>query len=338
MRRNDYDVTGIICTTDPATVKAEVQRLYRTLYDCGPSKTIERAFADIERCYRGEHPDYFHCDTAYHDLQHVLDVTLATARLMDGYERARRNGTPHLPPELFMLGVLSALFHDFGYLRRRSDRRHVNGAEYTLVHVSRGASYLRHYMRNLGTGRLADIAPKLLHFTGYEHPVERIRVADSLIRRVGQMLGSADIIAQMADRCYLEKCRDRLYPEFVLGGVARRELPGGFTQDVFRSGEDLVRKTPEFYRDAERRLELQLARAYVYAESHFAGQNLYLEEMLKNVRHAQLLAAAPDADALRRTPPVILTPSGADAAQDEFADRFDARAVDAEIPAPEARR
>jgi hypothetical protein len=306
MRRNDYDVTGIIRTTDPATVKAEVQRLYRALYDCAPSRTIERAFADVERCYRGEHPDYYHCDTAYHDLQHVLEVTLAMGRLMDGYERGRHNGTPHLPPELFMLGVLSALFHDFGYLRRRSDRRHVNGAEYTLVHVSRGAAYLRHYMRNLGTGRLADIAPKLLHYTGYEHPVERIRVADSLIRRVGQMLGSADIVAQMADRCYLEKCRDRLYPEFVLGGVARRELPGGFTQEVFLSGVDLVRKTPEFYRDAAGRLELQLAHAYVYAETHFGGQNLYLEEMLKNVRHAQVLATAPDADILRRTPPPIL--------------------------------
>ena len=338
MRRNDHDVTGGIRTTDPATVKAEVQRLYRALYDCGPSRTIERAFADIEKCYRGGHPEYYPCDTGYHDLQHVLEVTLAMARLMDGYERSRRNGTPRLPPELFMLGVLSALFHDFGYLRRRSDRRHGNGAEYTLVHVSRGAAYLRQYMRNLGTGRLADIAPKLLHYTGYEHPVERIRLADTLIRRVGQMLGSADIIAQMADRCYLEKCRDRLYPEFVLGGLARRELPGGFTQEVFNSGEDLVRKTPDFYHHALRRLDLQLARAYAYAESHFGGQNLYLEELHKNVRYAQVLADAPGAEILRRTPPVILNPSGADAAQDERADRLDARAVDAEISSAEARR
>ena len=38
--------------------------------------------------------------------------------------------------------------------------------------------------------------------------------------KLGHLLGTADMIAQMADRCYLEKCRDRLYPEFVLGGVA----------------------------------------------------------------------------------------------------------------------
>ena len=307
MRRNDHDVTGSIRTTDPAPVKAEVERLYRELYDFAPAKAIERAFADIEKVYRGEHPEYYACDTGYHDLQHVLEVTLAMSRLMDGYERSRRNGTPPLPPELFMLGVISALYHDFGYLRRRSDRRHSNGAEYTLVHVSRGAAYLRRYMRELGTGRLSDIAAKLLHYTGYERPVERIRVADSLIRRVGQMLGTADIIAQMADRCYLEKCRDRLYPEFVLGGIARRELPGGFTQELFSSGHDLVRKTPAFYRNAARRLDLQLAHAYAYAESHFGGQNLYLEEILKNVRHAQTLERGPDAQVLRRTPPVAPT-------------------------------
>lgn len=308
MRRNDYDVSNRILTTDPAVVKAEVQRLYRDLYGIAPPKAIGRAFTDIEMLYRGAHPEYYACDTGYHDLQHVLEVTLAMARLMDGYERSRRNGTPHLPPELFMLGVLAALFHDFGYLRRRSDRRHHNGAEYTQVHVSRGAAYLRQYMRGLGAGRLADIAAKLLHFTGYERPVEQIRVADSLLRRVGQMLGSADLIAQMSDRCYLEKCRDRLYPEFLLGGVAHRELPGGLTEEVFRSGDDLVRKTPDFSRNAIRRLDLQLARAYAYAESHFGGQNLYLEEMHKNTRHAQTLAldGASTRDMLRRAPPVTL--------------------------------
>ena len=308
MRRNDHDVTDGILTTDPAVVKAEIQRLYRELYDGAPPRAIDRAFTDIQKLYRGEDPEYYPCDTGYHDLQHVLEVTLAMARLMDGYERSRKNGTPRLPPELFMLGVLAALFHDFGYLRRRSDRRHHHGAEYTQVHVSRSAAYLRHYMRRMGAGRLADIAAKLLHYTGYERPVEQIRVADSLLRRVGQMLGSADLIAQMADRCYLEKCRDRLYPEFLLGGVARRELPGGFTQEVFHSGDDLVLKTPTFSRIALRRLDLQLARAYAYAEAHFGGQNLYLEEMQKNMLHAQALAldATSTRSMLRRTPPVTL--------------------------------
>jgi hypothetical protein len=310
MRRNDHDVTNRVRTTDADAVCAEVLRLFRSLYDgaARPAvpEAIARAFADVARAYRGEDPRFHPCDTEYHDIQHVLDVTLAMARLMDGYERGR-NGTPALTPAHFALGVITALHHDFGYLRRRGDRRHRYGAEYTLVHVSRGSQHLRRYLRRLGLGRFAQAAATLVHYTGYERPPETIPLSDTLLRRIGHMLGTADILAQMSDRCYLEKCRDRLYPEFVLGGLARRRLPNGRVHVLFSSGDDLVRKTPGFYRNAAKRLDFQLARAYEYAERHFAGQNLYLEEMQKNVRYAQVVAQAPDAGALRRIPPYTLT-------------------------------
>lgn len=309
MRRNDHDVTNRVRTTDADAVRAEVLRLFRGLYDGRPQpavpRAIGRAFADLARAYRGDDPRYHPCDTEYHDIQHVLDVTLAMARLMDGYERGR-NGAPALTPGHFALGVITALYHDFGYLRRRGDRRHRYGAEYTLVHVSRGSRHLRRYLPRLGLGRFAQAAATLVHYTGYERPAETIPLNDRLLRRIGHMLGTADIIAQMSDRCYLEKCRDRLYPEFVLGGLARRRLPDGRVHVVFSSGDDLVRKTPGFYRNAAKRLDFQLARAYEYAERHFAGQNLYLEEMHKNVRYAQVMADARDAAMLRRMPPSTL--------------------------------
>jgi len=296
MRRNDHDVSDSIRTTDPAAVAAEVTRLFRSLYPQASSGAIEHAFADAVRLYHGRHPRFHHCDTGYHDLQHVLDVTLAQARLMDGYARMR-NGTEPLPAVLFTVGVICALFHDMGYVRRRGDRRHRNGAEYMLTHVSRGAAFLLEYLRGAGLGRYAHAAAALVHYTGYERPVEAIRVDNLLLRRVGQMLGTADILAQMSDRCYLEKCRDRLYPEFVAGGVART---------LFRSGAELVRNTPGFFLSATKRLDLQLARAYEYAERHFGGQNLYLEEIHKNVRHARLVADAGRDELLRRTPPSAL--------------------------------
>jgi hypothetical protein len=312
MRRNEYDVTDKIRTTDLDQVAGEVLRLYHGLYNGTPSGAIERAFGDVRRLYLGEHPDYLPCDTEYHDIQHVLDVTLAMARLMDGYERSRkvtrsRVGTaPKLPAACFALGVATALFHDFGYLRRRGDRRHRYGAEYTLTHVSRGSKHLHSYLPQIGLKRYANAGATLVHYTGYERPAETIPLNDMLMRRIGHMLGTADIIAQMADRCYLEKCRDRLYPEFVLGGLAQRKLPGGRTQVLFASGEDLVRKTPAFYMNAAKRLDLQLARAYEYAERHFKGQNLYIEEMQKNVRYAQAVADAPSRRSLRRAPPRTL--------------------------------
>jgi len=73
------------------------------------------------------------------------------------------------------------------------------------------------------------------------------------------------------------------------------------------SGNDLVHKTPLFYQNAARRLELQLARAYEYATRHFGGQNLYLEALQQNVRYAEQVSQQPDAD-LRRQPPSTLEP------------------------------
>ena len=305
MRRNDHDVTDTIRTTDLKQVAGEVMRVYRGLYNGTPSDSIERAFADIGRLYVGKHAEYKPCDTEYHDIQHILDVTLAMARLMDGYERSR-NGSAALPAACFSLGVVTALFHDFGYLRKRSDRRHRYGAEYTITHVTRGSKHLSKYLPRIGLKRYAKAGATLVHYTGYERRAETIPLSNTLLRRIGHMLGTADIIAQMADRCYLEKCRDRLYPEFVLGGLATRKLASGRTQVIFSSGEDLVRKTPGFYMNAVKRLDLQLARAYEYAERHFKGQNLYLEEMQKNVRYAQAVADAPTRQALRRAPPSTL--------------------------------
>jgi len=309
MRRNDHDVTDSVCTTDPASVGAEVVRIFKGLFPGASAKALERAFGDAGALYDGRRPDYHPCDTEYHDIQHVLDVTLAMARLLDGYQQVRRAGEPPLTPEVFIVGVLAALFHDFGYLRRRNDRKHRYGAEYTLVHVSRSASFLRRYVRELGMGeKWARVASTLVHYTGYERPAETIRINDTLLRRVGHMLGTADIIAQMSDRCYLEKCRSRLYPEFVLGGIASGRRHGGRKLPVFASGDDLVRKTPGFYQGATKRLDFQLARAYEYAARHFGGRNLYLEAMQKNISYAQAVAEQPIETALRRQPPRTLDP------------------------------
>lgn len=306
MRRNDYDVTDTIRTTDAKTVGAEVQRLCKALFDGVDSPEIERAFRDVAIMYRGAHPEYQACDTGYHDLQHVLDVTLAMARLMDGYERSRASGE-RLTRELFVVGTLAALFHDFGYLRKRNDRTRRHGAEYTLTHVSRSAQFLRRYLRLLGLARMAPIASLLVHYTGYERSTDTLPLSDPLLRRIGHMLGTADIIAQMSDRCYLEKCRDRLYPEFVIGARAGGRPPAARALPQFASGDDLVHRTPAFYATAARRLDVQLASAYHYAMHHFGGQNLYLEALQKNVRYAALVAGAPAAEALRRQPPSTLS-------------------------------
>ena len=302
-RRSDFDVTNRINTTDPVCVKLEVDRIFRSLYARPRAVTLNRAFDDMVRLYRGEFPGYAKCDTGYHDLQHVLEVTLAMTRLLDGYERSRGEGR-HIPERLFELGVICALYHDIGYIRRLGDTRHRRGAEYTRTHVSRGARFLREYLPSIGMPEYADVAGQIVHFTGYERPVSSIRVPDPIFRLLGSLLGSADIIAQMSDRCYLEKCRDRLYPEFVAGGIARKRTEEG-EEVVFASGDDLLRKTPMFYQNAARRLDVELGGAYQFAQTHFGGANLYMEAVKQNIRFVEKNAESGELK-LRRQPPNLL--------------------------------
>lgn len=302
---NELDVAKTVKTTEASAVNAEVDRIFLELYPDSRTDALDTAFRDATAMYSGQFPGFHACDTAYHDIQHVLEVTLAMARLIDGYERSRVGVEP-IDEKLFNLGVVTALFHDIGYLRTQNDRPVTNGAEFTLIHVSRGAQFLREYLPKLGMNEYADIAASLIHFTGYERPVASIETPALIYRLLGNLLGSADIIAQMADRCYLEKCRDRLYPEFVLGGIARKRLPNGEEQIIYASGEDLVRKTPGFYAGATKRLDQDLHKGYAYAESHFKGQNLYYEEMNKNIKFAQDIAQDPELAGLRRQPPDTL--------------------------------
>lgn len=302
-RRSEFDVTNRINTTDPVCVKLEIARIYKALFSRPAPAAVSQAFDDVVRLYHGDHPDYEKCDTDYHDLQHVMEVSLAMSRLLDGYERARGEG-PRIGERLFQLGVICALYHDIGYLRRRGDKKHRRGAEYTITHVSRGARFLRAYLPKIGMAEFADVAGLVVHFTGYERPVATIRVPDPIFKLLGSLLGSADIIAQMSDRCYLEKCRDRLYPEFVAGGITRKQTGKGEVM-VFASAEDLVRKTPAFYQVASRRLDQELGGAYQYARTHFGGPNLYMDAVKQNVSFAERLGTGAQV-ALRRMPPTPL--------------------------------
>jgi hypothetical protein len=301
-RRNDYDITNRIQTTDIASVEAEITRLLHLLYPGATHFAMTRAFADIAKLYVGEYPGYRACDTSYHDVQHVMDVTLAMARLMDGYERSRM-AKPAIGIQLFQLGIITALFHDMGYLRATDDDIAPNGAYYTSNHVSRGAKFLHTYLPTIGLADFAEAGAELIHFTGFEKRVSEILIEDPMLRLIGSLLGSADIIAQMADRCYLEKCRDRLYPEFVAGGMVETSDITGKRKVVFTSGDDLVKKTPAFFESAVERLESDLGGAYNYAASHFGGFNLYIHAAAKNVDFAKQIGTS-ERHALRRTPPI----------------------------------
>jgi hypothetical protein len=305
-RRSDFDVTNTVQVSSPQAVFGAVAALYRPTWPGLPLDPLERAFEHFERLFAGEVPGYHGVDTVYHDRQHTLDITLALARLLVGYERQQAEEA-RLGGARAVVGLITGLFHDVGYLRRTDERESRNGAEFTRTHVSRGARFLEEYLPLVGFGAWVPVATEIIHFTGYEVPFAQIeaRVPDPRDVKVGHLVGTADMIAQMADRCYLEKCRDRLYAEFVLGGVA---LPfnDGNRQVKYASGLDLLRQTPEFVEDVRsKRLEADFGAAYHYLEPLYGGRNPYMEAIDRNVDFLRQVLRSENWQLLRRRPPIF---------------------------------
>jgi hypothetical protein len=283
-RSPDHDVTNTVDVTSSASVYRAIRDLLVVRFPDLPFAKLKRAFHDFDRLYRGDYPGFHACDTAYHDACHVRDVTLAMARLIDGYE-VTHGRAASLGQELALVGLIVALFHDAGYIRRKGDSKHSNGAAYTRIHVSRSARFLEEYLPQIGLGSVAGLAAHMVHYTGYEKTPDAIILDCKKAHTVGHLVGTADVIAQMADVAYLEKCRDRLFEEFEVGGIARQRSADGSELVIYASAADLLVKTPGFVTSViEQRLDGYFQAAYRFAEAHFGGKNLYMEALMAN-RH-----------------------------------------------------
>ena len=304
-RLNDFDVTGTVQVSSTAAVREAVEELCHATWQDFPFEPLTRAFDQFDRMFAGNVPDYHGVDTVYHDLQHSLDMTLTMARLMVGYEStvspAERFGA-----ERAVMAMATSLFHDAGYIREFDDRTHRNGAEFTLYHVTRSARFLARFLPTIGMESWVPVATRVVHFTGYEVELGQIQLPDPRDRKLGHLLGTADLVAQMADRCYLEKCRDRLYPEFVLGGIAAVPGSNGALQVRYSSGLDLLRQTPRFARETRTvRLEGEFEHAYRYLEVLFDGKNPYMEAIDRNLGFLDRVLRTERWPLLRRNPPLF---------------------------------
>jgi hypothetical protein len=306
-RRSDYDVTNSVQVSSTPSVRRAVRELFESLYPGHSFDPVWLAFHDFERLFLGLDPEYHGVDTAYHDMQHTLDMTLATARLIVGYEGSVP-AADRLGAERAKFALVSALFHDSGYLRHRiRDWQSTNGAEFTLSHVGRSGRFIEEYLPKVGLDAFVSVAARVVHFTGYEISLDSIELDNPKDSTVGHLLGTADLLAQLADRCYLEKCRDRLYPEFVLGNVAVRTGPDG-AEASYDSGRDLLVKTMDFYhKSAQYRMDHSFNRAYRYVETLFENHiNPYIAFIHKNLAFLKRVQETDDWDKLRRRPPCVM--------------------------------
>lgn len=290
---NHMDISNAVDVSDTRAVANAVVELLSVNYPRFDGTAAHRLFEDFDNLYGGRYPGYRACDVPYHNERHVLDVTLAMARLLDGVARAGESGT-RLDADYALLGITTALFHDAGYIRREEESFEISGAAFTRIHVTRGERFLGHYLPKIGLGRFAEPAGRVIHFTGYEIEPQAIPVADEQEFLLGCLLGTADLIAQMSDRDYVRKCCEDLFQEFVAGGLAAREEDDKSPGVLYHSASHLLEMTPQFMAKAVGdRLEGHFNGVHRFAAAHFGGNNLYMDAIEDNRRslEAQLAQA-----------------------------------------------
>ncbi|MGA9666862.1 MAG: HD domain-containing protein [Gallionella sp.] len=281
------EINSLFANSDPGTVWAKAASILRRIdpaYDISRIKTV---FDDVMRLFRGEYPGYSAIKTLYHDKSHTLDVFLCAVRLMHGVQKSGIR----LSDEEMTLVMMATLMHDIGYSQLDGEQGGT-GAQYTKVHVKRGIAFMKKYVaeRHL-PGNYAIALEPMLGGTDPALDFSRIDFPDGRTRVLGQIVATADLTGQMADRTYLEKLLF-LYLEF-------KEAHFGNYQNMF----DLLRQTKSFYGNTRAKLDGALGKLYAKLANHFEDMmgvenNYYLESMEKNIAYLEKVIAQDEAEYL----------------------------------------
>lgn len=293
------DPTSTVDLQNPRAVAAAVDVIMRNRFGNDYGKPLlDDAAEHLAQAYRGEYPGLLRCDTHYHDLRHALDCGLAMARLIDGQGMTTLPDAPeYIDAEHALLGILLALYHDIGLLRR-SNEAHMQGAQLTPIHEARGVEFMRDYLSRTPLAHLADKA-ELIMITRLDWHMPTSMCP--LDRAISCLLGTADIISQLADRCYLEKCRDFLFIEFSAIGLA------GSPDLMYPDPETLLRKTPSFYSGLlSQRIHNEYSDADRFMKIHFGGECPYEAAINRNFRFLSELLVEEDLSKLSRQPQRVI--------------------------------
>ncbi|MBU2573310.1 MAG: hypothetical protein KKH28_04455 [Elusimicrobia bacterium] len=273
---NSVQFSQLVDMYNPAAVFEEVKSIFVSSYPVNEFEDVRKAYKDFMALYDGEYPGYCACNTHYHDKMHITDSLLAMARLIDGYNVVRKK----MPVQLVKLGFMAAIFHDAGYIQSVHDMKGT-GAKYTLTHVERSINFVKNYFAKHSYGRNnARIAANMILCTDMILPIEQIKFRSAIGKTAGLMLASADLLGQMASRCYLERLLF-LYREFREGHVK------GYSSEL-----GLLRKTLDFSKFIQQRLKVTLKNTAQYVHLHFKkkyhiDKNFYREAMEKQLGYLQ---------------------------------------------------
>jgi len=228
----ETQLANLVRMESPQAVLEEVLRTVACFSRDADLSALRDAFDQTVALYRGKWAEARGCNTDYHNLQHVTDCFLAMARLL----------------------------HDVGYFQSREDAVGT-GAKFTASHVRRSMEFMQRHFGRFGLAESeVHACMTMIHATDLSCDILTIPFPDAEVERTAKMLGAADVLAQMADRTYLEKLLFLFY-----------ELEEANIDD-YVDEVDLLRCSKSFYVRMAERLRDQLAGVDRLMRHHFRAR------------------------------------------------------------------
>lgn len=280
MSEKDVQLSQLIDNSDPKNVIREVFRIFSCHYPKKYFPPVRKCFRLALKLFQGRFTGYQACNTEYHNLSHTLDALLCATRILDGYNIVE--GV--IPASVAVNLMRAALLHDCGYIQEDWDTEGT-GAKYTSNHVERSVDFLMKHKSILGiTDSDGEQMSWIIKSTGISVNMDSIPFSSPEGKIAGTILGTADLLGQMADRVYLEKLLF-LYYEFREAGIR------GFNTEY-----DIIRKTVDFYEVTRKKFEDDYMQMYQYVKYHFKerfdiDRNLYVEAIDRHIAYLRKIIA-----------------------------------------------
>lgn len=259
----------------PSGMYAEIKNILSLMDPGYDPEPLKKVYSDIICLFNGDYPGYRASNTKYHNLEHTCSVALATARLIHGLTVQGHT----FSSRLIEIGLIGALFHDTGLIQKEEEQEGT-GAQYTIGHEERSIQLMSKYLGANGyTDEDISDCAAIIKSTILTLPLAEISFRSEDIKVMGMILGSADLIAQMSDRIYLEKL-PLLFQEFE-----EARMPG------FETPLELFKNTEEFYHSVARtRLRQELGNVASAALYHFRkrwniDRDLYAVSITNNIEY-----------------------------------------------------
>lgn len=274
------EINNLFANSDSGTVWTKAAAILSRTSPGYDTSLIKSVFDDVMRLFRGDYPGYGSIKTLYHDKPHTLDVFICAVRLMHGVQIS---GT-HLTDREMTLIMMAALMHDIGYSQMEGEEGGT-GAQYTQIHVKRGIAFMKRYVdEHQLPSDFAIVLEPMMSGTDPALKFPEIDFTDERTRLLGQIVATADLTGQMADRTYLEKLMF-LYLEF-------KEANFGNYQNTY----DLLRQTKSFYGATREKLDGAFGGMYAKLSFYFkemmgVDNNYYLESIEKNIAYLEKVVA-----------------------------------------------